>query len=515
MRRIGKLALAMMAWALLYQPSFGQYGYPVYGYNGYQGYPQTMQPMAYPQYPYQAPQGYPGYGQPQMQMQMQPAYRPQPVYTMQPVATPYGYQVYRPAVQQATAPAEPATVPASVPTAPAPSQFVPPVVDATLPTQQPTGQLRPEPLAAQVAQPMPAAPAASPPGGQPAGPGEAEPEPVAAMPTPAPMAAPPVVVQEEAPLIYDPAGNSRQPKDPRRIGDHETGMFGDFLYLRARNSDLVYGQPRNGIGVLGVPAGGQGILEPEYAAGFRVGGDFALSRCGSIEASFLWWQNQAHDTIVAPPNTVIQSAITLPQTLNAAGDSLMADGNYSFDLKVGDLVYKHILCTDNCHYAVNWLAGVRYAHLEENFHGDFSIIGATTVDTNITFDGAGPRVGLEGELVGKCGLMVFGRSSASLLAGHFGGNFIQQNVFAGVQGNTDYRNDRIVPILELELGVGWVSPGGCIRISGGYYVSAWLNAVTTPDFIQSVQNNNFTTNSNNLSDVLTFDGVMARLEFRY
>jgi hypothetical protein len=287
------------------------------------------------------------------------------------------------------------------------------------------------------------------------------------------------------------------------------------LYLRARGTDVVYGQPRNGIGVLGVPAGQQGILQSDYAPGLRFGGDLAMSQCSSVEASFLWWQNQSHSHLEAPPNTVIQSAVTLPQTSNTASDSLAADASTSFDLMIGDAVFKHILCTDHCTYAVNWLVGGRYAHMSQHFRGDFSILGDTAVSSNVNFDGAGPRAGLEGELTGKWGLMVFTRGAVNLLAGHFGADYTQTNIFGGLQGITNYRSDRIVPVLELELGFGWVSPQGHVRASAGYYVAGWFNSFTTPDMVQGVQNNNFTTNGNNLRNTLTFDGLMARLEVRF
>jgi hypothetical protein len=120
MRIMRGLPLAMMAWTMLYQPSFGQYAYPVYGYNGYPAYLPSTLPVYYPPYPYQNPYppGYAWYGQPQITMQ--PVYQAPPV-MMQPVATPYGSQVYRPVIQQATAPpyvgapGYPACLPAGVP----------------------------------------------------------------------------------------------------------------------------------------------------------------------------------------------------------------------------------------------------------------------------------------------------------------------------------------------------------------------------------------------------------------
>jgi hypothetical protein len=101
------------------------------------------------------------------------------------------------------------------------------------------------------------------------------------------------------------------------------------------------------------------------------------------------------------------------------------------------------------------------------------------------------------------------------LAGHFGATYNQFNVFAGNQGNIDYRSDRIVPVMEMELGVGWVSPGGHVSVGAGYYVGAWFNSVITPDFIDAVQANDFSTSGGNLQSNFTIDGLTFRLGLRF
>ena len=77
--------------------------------------------------------------------------------------------------------------------------------------------------------------------------------------------------------------------------------------------------------------------------------------------------------------------------------------------------------------------------------------------------------------------------------------------------DTSWQAGRVVPVLDLELGAGWTSPGGCLRLSAGYLVSAWFNTVTTEDFIRAVQANDFV----DLGDNLTFDGLRANAEWRF
>jgi hypothetical protein len=302
--------------------------------------------------------------------------------------------------------------------------------------------------------------------------------------------------------------------DGAACGPHVV-FFGDFLYLKERGGDLIFAQPRDGCGANSVPVGPQGILEPNYAPGFRVGGDVFLNNCSALEASFSWWRNVTHASIVAPNGAIIDSLVTLPNTPDCDPTSASATALAATQFRTGDIVFKHLICGQPGCYEVSWLAGGRYAELKQTMHSEFTVLGTTDVDTSINFDGFGPRVGLEGELIGWRGITVYGKGAANFVVGHFGADFNQFNLFAGNQGNIDYRNDRIVPILELELGVGWTSPKGNIRVMGGYYLAAWFNTVTTPDLINGIQANNFTTNTTNLKDTLTFDGLMARLEFRF
>ena len=77
--------------------------------------------------------------------------------------------------------------------------------------------------------------------------------------------------------------------------------------------------------------------------------------------------------------------------------------------------------------------------------------------------------------------------------------------------DTRWKAGRIVTMLELELGVGWVSPCNRYRFTTGYLVNSWMNTVKTADWIGAVQTNDFAA----LGDTMTFDGLTARAEFRF
>jgi hypothetical protein len=292
-------------------------------------------------------------------------------------------------------------------------------------------------------------------------------------------------------------------------------LFGDAQYIAARGADVSYVRAMDGCTALAVPKGPVGMVQPTYAGGFRLGGEVAIDCESSVRATFGWYDSKAHDfTTVGHTNNVLRALLTHPSTVNCTANSLDADAALDIGYMTGDIDY-HRFWFHGANYYIDWLAGIRLAHQKQDFHTDYEVLGTTSVDTRIRFDGVGPRVGLEGERIGSCGFLVYGRTSASLLMSHVNASYAQDNNFIGPQASTSIEDNRIIPVLELELGVGWTSCSGRISVKAGYYVGAWFNMMLTPDFIQGVQGANFTTNGDNLRNVLTFDGLTARLEFTF
>jgi hypothetical protein len=294
---------------------------------------------------------------------------------------------------------------------------------------------------------------------------------------------------------------------------HCPWFFVDFLYLSPKGVDVPFAQPRNSATLFSVPVGRVGVASPDYQPGYRVGMAFELDPTATLECTYSHQENGKHSSIVAPPGAFIQSLLTFPNTPNVASDSHAASADYKIDFHLADVDFTDCLFSGK-NGCIRYLLGGRFAHLGQKFDADYTIDGSTVVTTDVKFDGGGPRAGLEGERhFGH--FLVYAKGVGNLLAGRFRASFDQRNALVGEQANTSLKSDRVVPILEMELGLGWASPNGKVRVTGGYYVSGWFNTVTTPDWIQSVNATNFTTNGNNLRDSLTFDGLAARLEFRF
>ena len=297
-------------------------------------------------------------------------------------------------------------------------------------------------------------------------------------------------------------------------------FFGDFLYLRPRNAEVAYAVPFNGpatpSGDVPIQVGRIATVDPDYTPAFRVGFDRALSDCSSLGATYTQLDSSTSDSISVDAPIVIRSMVIHPSTPNAAADWLSAQADYDIRYKLVDLDYRRVFACGDL-YSVNYLIGARYGHLEQDFRSTFTETGTEAINTDITFDGGGIRVGLEGERHAQCsGFLVYGKSTASFVAGEFSARYFQGSSFDPEIVDASWKAGRIVSMLELELGVGWASRSGCFRISGGYMVSAWYNAVTTSDFIGAVQQNDFTgLGVSELGGKLTFDGLVARAELRY
>ena len=291
-------------------------------------------------------------------------------------------------------------------------------------------------------------------------------------------------------------------------------FFGEYLLLRASNAEVPYAVPINGPiveGAVPVEVGPVAVLNPGYNSAFRFGFSRALDCAASIGASYTHFESQVSGSVNTTAPRVMRPLVVHPSTLTAAFDGLAASGTYDINFDLAEITYR---CTFACgdRWAADFLLGARYGHLEQFLHTEFDFNGTTEVDTSVNFDGGGPMAGLTFERHAACnGFLVYGRGLASFLAGRFNSHYNQDDSFDLIQVSTALEVNRVVPVLEMEVGAGWASQNGLVRFTAGYMVSAWFNTVTTADWVQAVQRANF----NNLSDTTVFDGLTARAEIRF
>jgi len=294
---------------------------------------------------------------------------------------------------------------------------------------------------------------------------------------------------------------------------HRSGIIAEFIYLHPRNVDVPYATPMDGIGSSAVPIGPSSMVGPGYQPGFRLGMNWNLTDESSLSATYWLYQSQSRDSRTMPGGSGFLNAdLVHPNTTSVATDSLAAQATHDIDFDIIDVNYRRTISEKN--YLMYLTVGARYARLDEDFRASYTMLGSTNVSSDIGFDGVGPRVGLEIERAMDGACYMYMRGGASLMFGSFKASYLQSNVFSGTQASVGLEDSRMVPITELELGVGWGDTSDTFRFSAGYYVGAWFNTVTTGGFIGSVQDSTLYS-IGGVGDTLVFDGLVARLEVRF
>ena len=328
----------------------------------------------------------------------------------------------------------------------------------------------------------------------------------------------PGVVQQPSVGVF---GNYATNNTIRPQYEHRHSVWGEFLYIRPRNAEVAYALPIDGpvAPVLGneVVMGPVAVVDFDFEPAFRAGVNVRLHEDSSIALQYSHLRASASDTAVAIAPLELRSLASHPLGVNAATDVDAANATHDieYDLIDGDfraLVDGCELCEEQCAHAINVILGGRYVQFDQRFRSNFVTLTTTSVDTNIDFNGGGIRLGVEGERHGtRRGFFVYGRGITNLMVGEFKADYRQTHTLGGIEAFTDYQVGRVVPAVDLEVGLGWVAPRHRLRLSAGYMTSWWFNVVKTEDFIRAVQSGNF----DDPSGTLTFDGLTARAEWQF
>ena len=229
--------------------------------------------------------------------------------------------------------------------------------------------------------------------------------------------------------------------------------------------------------------------------------------------TYTQFDRDTFDAVSLPATgAVIRSLVTTPNPLAPGANGLDTAATLQTQFQLLDLDYKGLIAF-NPLYQLSYVVGARYANLEQHFAAGFApATGFQEVLAESEFDGGGLRLGLEGmRFHNTTQFFVYGKGYTSLLAGTFRTRY-QFNDAGATVTDTSMKIGRLVTMLDLEAGLGWQNYTGNLRFSAGYMFSSWFNTVKVNEFINSVQNNNFTDPSTNYRGLITFDGLTSRIE---
>lgn len=299
---------------------------------------------------------------------------------------------------------------------------------------------------------------------------------------------------------------------------HRINVFGEFLYMRPRDAEVAYAVPIDGnITDPSDPVfqlGQVQVVDPDYQPGFRFGAGFMCDECSQIVVSYTQLDADANDDLVLPGGLGLPLARSLvsPLPITAAVDALDAEAHLLVQFKLLDVDYKSLVayCDD---YRVAYVIGARYAKLNQEFNALFETNGFDTVETDVEFEGVGLKAGLEAERFGRNRQwFVYGKGDVALIGGESRATYAGSNNADATLVDTSWKAGRLVTMTDLEVGLGWQNHCGNLRLSAGYMYNMWFNVVRTNEWIDAVQQNNFTDRSDNFKGMMTFDGITLRAE---
>ena len=297
--------------------------------------------------------------------------------------------------------------------------------------------------------------------------------------------------------------------------------YAEFMYLRPRNSEVAFGVAIDDATDTDpavsppIQVGRVGVTDIDAQPGYRIGFGRFLNECTAIGVGYTDFYGNTTDSLTAPGAAVIRSLVSHPRTFDAASDNLDAFADYDIQFQLLDFDYRSLIAY-NCDYQVGYLLGIRYGELRQRFDAVFSGTGSEFVESEVNFYGTGLRAGLEAErYTPKRNFFVYGKTYLSLLGGEHKARYVQGDAFDPIVVETEWKAGKVVTIYDLELGGGWQNECGNLRLSAGYLFSFWYNMVRTNEWINAVQNNNFTDPSDNFNGMMSFDGLTARVELRW
>lgn len=296
-------------------------------------------------------------------------------------------------------------------------------------------------------------------------------------------------------------------------------MFGDYLYLHPTDVDVAHAQQQDGLGGAGtVPFGDIGTIGEDYNSGFRVGGSVACGPCSGVVFSYTHFESDSTSSLDAPfiPGGAgaVGSLVHHPNA-ELTGSAGPVDATYDIDYQLADLMCRSIWRC-GCNYEVHYMVGAQFGHLDQDFsqNGIFggSLGGAIDTSTSIDFDGGGLKAGLDAERRFSHGLGAYGRVTAAAMSGRFRSRYTMYNQSTDqLLAQANWKDDRVIGQFECEIGMSIASCDNHWKLSAGYMFSQWANVVTTPEFMQAVQYDNYV----RVGDHIGFDGLVSRLECQW
>jgi hypothetical protein len=327
----------------------------------------------------------------------------------------------------------------------------------------------------------------------------------------------PTLAQEAASTFQ---GNSPSPPAPQLASmtdaptpsSPEAGLLGGAVFVRAeyllmqprrRALDFAIVDPNQD----GKPEGSIESLTWQSDSGLRVGGGYRLTEGWELGAYYTYLYSKTNQSLAAPNGGTLYATLTHPGFVDAV-DTATANSSFKYNVLDVEIGRRFPVGDSLC----VWLGtGGRFAWIDQKLSVVYNGQSAfqDQVTSPIYFDGAGVRVGGEGQWTITHGFGLYSKAYGSLLAGDFRTSLRETNN-AGSSVITDVsdRFEKVVPVVEFGIGIAWQNEW--VRARLGYEISDWIGLVDSPDFVHDYTNKL----SHRTGDV-SLDGLTFEVELTF
>jgi hypothetical protein len=284
-------------------------------------------------------------------------------------------------------------------------------------------------------------------------------------------------------------------------------VMGEWLLLQPRGADVLFAERAP---TCFAPPTGTEQIDFGAFSGFRFGVARTLhDGCSEIAARFTHFEANESDRAASTTGTDIIRPVLAFDPFATCDDSTStrARASAGIDFDRADVDFRAYI--DHGCTRFDWVMGFGYGQLNQDVK---AVYDAGRVEVESDAWGYGLRLG-GGAQVGQGSIRGFGHLDLTLLASNLRASYREIDDGTGVvntTANVDRDLDRIIPILDLEVGLAMDVCKNTV-LKCGYVYSIWFNVVTAPEFVESVQGGDLT----GPSDTLTFDGVFARVEYTW
>ena len=282
-------------------------------------------------------------------------------------------------------------------------------------------------------------------------------------------------------------------------------FFGEWLLLQPRDANIVYAVRAR---TCFEPPLDAEQLDFGTFSGFKIGVAKALcDNCSGIAVSWTHFEANQSDRAAPTRGTDVLRPVLAFDPFATCDDSTSSSARANASINFDRVAIDYRSYIDHDCFRFDWLVGFGYGQLTQDVTAVYDA-GRVNVDTEAW--GYGVRLGGGAEYRHGC-VRGFGHADLTLLASNVKALYREIDDGTGVVNTNarfDQDLDRIIPVLDLELGVAWdMCKNTTLKV--GYTYSFWFNVVSVPDFVRDVQRGNLTGSS----DTLTFDGLFARIEY--